>query len=268
MGIDYLHMMGPNRTSMKSACDNELQIKTKAYKLELEIRSVGLLEFDPYVITNGPSYIIIILGTDVILRYPYLLPRRLNDLNISAIQRIATLHTCQKEEEDVVKRYSNLFKTEISEMTICKRGKHCILLNTDNPVSCKFSRIPIHYTEGINKEVLKNLKLGITRKSSSPWCSPIVAVPKPDRTLRMCIDYRSLNKLTIKDKYLIPRIDDIIDNLAGATIFSRLDATSSYYQIEMNNEDRQKTAFAWKGGLYEFNRMPFELCNDQQLYRG
>ena len=77
----------------------------------------------------------------------------------------------------------------------------------------------------------------------------------------MCIDYRDVNKCTIKDSYPIPRIDAILDALKGARIFSSLDATSGYYQIAMDPKDMEKTAFAWKNGLFEFKRMPFGLCN-------
>ncbi|KAF9760902.1 Retrovirus-related Pol polyprotein from transposon [Nosema granulosis] len=77
----------------------------------------------------------------------------------------------------------------------------------------------------------------------------------------MCIDYRPLNKITVKDRYPLPRTDEILDALSGAEYFSSLDATSGYYQIPVDEGDKEKTAFAWKGGLYEFNRMPFGLCN-------
>lgn len=77
----------------------------------------------------------------------------------------------------------------------------------------------------------------------------------------MCIDYRDLNKVTVKDKYPLPRIDEILDDLSEACIFSTLDATSGYYQIGLCEEDKKKTAFSRRGGHYDFNRMPFGLCN-------
>ncbi|MGL5707185.1 MAG: reverse transcriptase domain-containing protein, partial [Aeromonas sp.] len=99
------------------------------------------------------------------------------------------------------------------------------------------------------------------RPSNSPWCSRLVPVQKPDSTLRLCVDYRQLNSHTIKDNYPLPRIDDIIDSLSKASIFSVLDATSGFYQIALNEKDIEKTAFCYKNGLYEFVRMPFGLCN-------
>ncbi|KAI5175961.1 hypothetical protein PAEPH01_2215 [Pancytospora epiphaga] len=84
---------------------------------------------------------------------------------------------------------------------------------------------------------------------------------KPDNKIRVCIDFWPLNDITIKDIYLIPRIDDILDQLAEETIFSTFDATSEYYQIGLDPADAPKTAFAWQGRLLEFTRMPFRLCN-------
>lgn len=102
---------------------------------------------------------------------------------------------------------------------------------------------------------------GIIERSNSPWSSRINPVRKNDGSLRLCIDYRALNKRTIKDNYPIPRRNEILDPLATARYFSTLDATSGFYQIALDEETKEKTAFAWKEGLYKFTRMPFVLCN-------
>ncbi|XP_022110685.1 uncharacterized protein LOC110990141 [Acanthaster planci] len=105
------------------------------------------------------------------------------------------------------------------------------------------------------------LQEGIIEPSDSPWASNVVLVEKKDGTKRFCVDYRRLNAITIKDSYPIPRIDDSLDSLAGSKWFSTLDLASGYWQVELDQEAKQKSAFVVRGGLYSWRVMPFGLCN-------
>lgn len=97
--------------------------------------------------------------------------------------------------------------------------------------------------------------------SFSPWASPVVLVKKKVNASRFCIDYHHLKKITKKDVYPLPRIDDALDCLHGASYFSSVDLRFGYWQIAVNDRDREKMAFVTPDGLYQFKIMPFRLCN-------
>ena len=113
----------------------------------------------------------------------------------------------------------------------------------------------------IAEELFRMLKQGLIEKSRGPWASPVVLVQKKNGKLRFCVDYRPLNKVTKRDEYSLLRIDDMLDSLGGAAWFTSLDLASGYWQVEMNPNDREKTAFVTQFGTFQFTVMPFGLCN-------
>jgi hypothetical protein len=105
------------------------------------------------------------------------------------------------------------------------------------------------------------LDLGLIHPSVSPWGAPVIFIRKEDGSWRLCIDYRQLNKATIKNQHPLPRIDDLFDQMKGATVFSKINLRSGYHQLRIKEEDIPKTAFKTRFGHYEFTVLPFGLTN-------
>lgn len=143
----------------------------------------------------------------------------------------------------------------------CKILEHTISVNNSNPIKQAPRRVPIHLRKEVNG-ILEDMKRqGIIEESNSPWVSPAVLVKKKDGSIRFCVDYRKLNAVTVKDSYPLPRIEDILDQLAGNSWFSTLDLKSGYWQVGLHPDDKEKTAFSVGNGLWQFTVMPFGLCN-------
>ena len=134
------------------------------------------------------------------------------------------------------------------------------------PISKAPYRMALTEMLELKKQVQELEDLGFIRPSTSPWGAPVLFVKKKDGTLRLCIDYRELNKVTIKNKYPLPRIDDLFDQLQGATTFSKIDLRSGYHQLLLRSEDVSKIAFRTRYGHYEFLVMPFGLTNAPAVF--
>jgi len=161
----------------------------------------------------------------------------------------------------LVREFLDIFSTPGVLLGTTTLVKHTIDTGDTLPIKQAPRRVPLHKRQIVTDEINKMLDSHTIRPSVSPWSSSIVLVTKKDGSVRFCIDYRTLNSVTKKDAYPLPRIDEALDTLTGAKWFCTLDLASGYWQVEMDPGDRPKTAFASQHGLFEFNVMPFGLCN-------
>jgi hypothetical protein len=120
------------------------------------------------------------------------------------------------------------------------------------PISRRSYRMPPNELAELKTQLQDLLEKGFIRPSSSPWGCLAIFVKKKDQTLRMCVDYRPLNEVTVKNKYPLPRIDILFDHLTGARVFSKIDLRSGYHQIRIRPEDIPKTTFTTRYGLFEY----------------
>ncbi|GBM46022.1 Retrovirus-related Pol polyprotein from transposon 412 [Araneus ventricosus] len=175
----------------------------------------------------------------------------------------AELTSFEKEELlHLLEEFGDIFDiNKKSRKSRCNAVKQRIETSDNAPIKQRPYRTSATERRAIENEVQWMLKEDVIQPSDSPWSSPVVLVKKKNGEWRFCVDYRRLNKIAKKDVYSLPRIDDSLDCLAGAKIFSMMDLKSGYWQIEVDDKDREKTAFVTSDGLYEFKVMPFGLCN-------
>ena len=185
------------------------------------------------------------------------LPPHLSDLYENSCKGLNEVEKVQFRA--LLINYQDAFSKDPKDIGSTALIEHTIDTGDVKPIKIPPRRIPISKLKQAEQEMADR---DIIEPSDSPWCSPVVLITKHDGSLRFCIDYRQVNAKTIKSGQPLNRIDDSLDALAGAKLFSVLDLRSGYWNVKIAEQDRKKTAFAIPGsGLWQFKKMPFGLCN-------
>ena len=167
----------------------------------------------------------------------------------------------------LIDRYRNAFSEGEFDLGSCNLIPHEIKVTDQKPIRMPYRRIPPTQTQEVKQLLQDMLEQGIIKRSTSPYASPVVLVKKKSGALRLCIDYRQLNSLTVKDSFPLPRIDETLEAMGGAKYFSSLDLSHGYFQIQMDPASVVRTAFRVPWGLFEFQRMPQGLCNSPSTFQ-
>ncbi|GJX20599.1 putative reverse transcriptase domain-containing protein, partial [Tanacetum coccineum] len=171
------------------------------------------------------------------------------------------------EDVPIVQDFPKVFPEELPALPPTRQVEFQIdLMPGATPVAQAPYRLALSEMKELSEQLQELSDKGFIRPSSSPWGAPVLFVKKKDGSFRMCIDYRELNKLTVKNRYPLPRIDDLFDQLQGSSVYSKIDLRSGYHQLRVREQDIPKTAFRTRYGHYEFQVMPFGLTNAPAVF--
>ncbi|GJY21873.1 putative reverse transcriptase domain-containing protein [Tanacetum coccineum] len=171
------------------------------------------------------------------------------------------------EDVPIVRYFPEVFPEELSGLPQTRQVEFQIdLMLGAAPVARAPYRLALSEMKELSEQLQELSDKGFIRPSFSPWGAPVLFVKKKNGSFRMCIDYRELNKLTVKNRYPFPRIDGLFDQLQGSSVYSKIDLRSGYHQLRVREEDIPKTTFKTRYGHYEFQVMPFGVTNAPAVF--
>lgn len=192
-------------------------------------------------------------------------------MQTSIVNNIDVVNNVSSSHENILKNILSKYPQSFSKDLSCLGKTFCVELEIQLTTSKPVCQRPYRMSESekaITREITDDLlKNGIIRNSNSAYASPALLVDKSSGTKRLCVDYRQLNKITVKEKYPMPMIEDLIDRLHGCKFYTSLDLKSGYHQICIRDEDVHKTAFVTNDGHWEYLRMPFGVCNGPAVFQ-
>ena len=231
----------------------------------------------PILVTNSTGKFIRIRRHGPIAKVEQLKGQGLAEVNsvikgqkFDSTMDLKDLHVADKYRDNIeplILRNSDLFASKDTELGHTDTVRMKIDTGSADPIKLRPYRTPLNNRKIIDETIDEMLDAKVIRRSRSPWSFPVVIVDKKDGSKRFCVDFRKLNQVTKKNSYPLPVIDDILALLGKANYFTSLDLKSGYWQVLMNESDKEKTAFACHRGLFEFNVMPFGLSNAPAVFQ-
>jgi hypothetical protein len=236
------------------------------------------VDFPADLIVLGTEGIDVVLGMNLLSRYRGRIDCTERTVNLTSADGVQIVYTdkedtarafCHQsvsvpslEEVSVVCEFPDVFPKELPVMSPDRDIDFIIeLVPGTAPIAQRPYRMNAEELVELKKQLNNMLQKGLIRPSASPWGSPVFFVDKRDGTIRLCVDYRRLNEVTIKNKYPLPKIEDLFDQLNGARVFSKIDLRIGYHQLKVRESDIPKTAFTTRYGLFEYTVMSFGLTN-------
>ena len=206
-------------------------------------------------------------GTDIVASVTY--PTQKSNLNFTGSVKMGKNLSVEERNkiEKLVSSYTDVFAQNPQKPKQTSMMKHKIITGDTLPVKIRMRRVPVAWENEVDKQINEMLKNDIIRPSCSPWNSPYLLVKKNDNSMRFVCDFRGLNDVTKKDNYPLPHIRDVTDKMEGSRYWTTLDAASAYWSMPLEEEDKEKTAFAVPRGKYEFNVTPYGLSNAGASYQ-
>ncbi len=186
-------------------------------------------------------------------------PEHLNDLFERGKVELNTEQ--QSNLAKLLTEYSDIFSQGSKDIGRTNVTKHDIETTNEKPVKIPPRYMSKEKQDDADAQIKQSIEMGIAQPSNSPWAAPVVMVKKKDGSYRMCVDYRALNDKSIKDAFPLPKIQEVLDTLSGTKLYSTLDLASGYWQVELTERAREKSAFCTRNGLFEWLVMPFGLSN-------
>lgn len=240
-GLTYVRIMNPTNADLQVPCDTRLG------------------DFHPIGTDSDDDYCVVEANVATVATTTEPSPSRsVPDVHLNHSE----LTTEQRQQlETLLLTYRDIFSANDHDYGRTDIVRHSIKTTDVPPIKQRAYRTSPNVRTEIDRQVQQLLSRDIIEDSCSPWSSPVVLVRKKDGSFRFCIDYRKLNAVTIKDSYPLPRPADALDSLSGACWFSTMDLSSGYWQVELEPNDKEKTAFNTGSGLYQFKVMPMGLTN-------